>query len=123
MGTGAEHETVYLYTMATGFPIHCLIATKNLVHGTSYNLNFFSGATSNHAPTIIQYYYREASTLVIQHACVILRQLWYPKHSLVQPDSLREKGEGEGEGESLVKCYTSSCPSTSYEARPIRLHL
>ena len=29
----------------------------------------------------------------------------------------------EGEGESLVKCYTSSCPSASYEARPIRLLL
>ena len=29
----------------------------------------------------------------------------------------------EGEGESLVKCYTLSCPSASYEVRPIRLHL
>ena len=43
--------------------------------------------------------------------------------SLAQPDSYTSEVGGGGGGESLVKCYTSNCPSASYEARPIRLHL
>ena len=68
---GAGHQTIY--TMATGLPIHCY-NIKNLMHGTSYNFKIFFPdlAISNHAPTVIQYYYREASAPLIQHVCVIL---------------------------------------------------
>ena len=68
--------------MVTSLPIHYFLNIKNLMHGTSYIFkNFFwiYIATSN----ITQYYYREASTLLIQHVCVILAfAIVHPKHTV-----------------------------------------